>query len=192
MPTLIATDLMERLRAYAGESDDLEQYVNALGEMFAEVEYLAREDADGNPPWSAITDPDVAVTNAALLWLSQMAGVRVPIGLEGDDMRTFIELAESRRRGTSAYMIQVLQATLTGSKEVVFVERYQSPYKLRVVTRTSETPDEPASLAALLAVKPAGIVLVFDVVDGYTWDEVVHVWGSTGSVTWNETVSTLP
>jgi hypothetical protein len=181
-----------KLRLAPVMTDDLEAYLDGIGEMFAEVEDYAREDADGNPPWSHLLDPEQVTTVAGLYWLAQLAGVRAAPGLALEPLRTVVELASARRRGTIAYMVEVVQALLTGSKTVITQERYlDSAYKLRIVTRNSETPDPAAVLAALLAIKPAGIVLTYDHVDGITWDEVVHTW-SAATITWDESTSTTP
>jgi hypothetical protein len=198
--TSFAAELYEKVKVTENESADLSAYCDSIGEMFKEVELLAREDADGNLPWSKITDPELAFTELtdplatyALLWLAQLAGVRIPIGLAAaDEMRAIIELAEARRRGTVLYMVEVAQRLLTGDKFVWMQERDGSAYQLSIVTRTAETPDEDAVRAALLVVKPAGIVLTYTVSDGVTWDEPVHAWNAAGSVTWDETVTVTP
>jgi hypothetical protein len=185
-------ELYVRLSAIEGESTDLEAYCQSFAEMFAEVELVAREDEDGKLPWSHLLDPELANLNE-LLWLAQMAGVRIPIGLGLEDARSFVELAESRRRGTLAYMIELAQRLLTGTKTVFYIERYNdSAYQLRMATRTSETPDEDAVRAALLSAKPAGIVLTYDAVAGITWDEPTHAWTGAGAATWDSSADAVP
>jgi hypothetical protein len=173
-------------------TDDLSTYLDGIAAMFAEVELLAREDDDGNPPWSQIMDIDLAASTFALLWLAQLAGVRVPIGMEIEDMRDFIRLAESRRRGTPAYMAEVAQRYLTGTKTVAMIERIgDEAYRIRVVTRASETPDPAIVEAALRSVKPASLVLEYAAVDGTTWDEAISAWNAT-AYTWDEAEDEIP
>jgi hypothetical protein len=174
-------------------TDDLSVFIGGIAAMFAEIELLSREDDDGNPPWSQIMDVDLASTEFALLWLAQMAGVRVPVGMEIEDMRDFIRLAESRRRGTIAYMVEIAQRYLTGDKTVVVFERVDGfAYRLRIVTRDDETADPDAVEAALLAVKPAGIVLEYGDVDGVTWSEAISAWNSAGAIAWDDTSDEVP
>lgn len=200
MDTSFAEELYDKIKVTESESADLSAYCDSIGQMFKEIEQLAREDADGNLPWAKITDPELAfseltdpLSTYALLWLAQLAGVRVPIGLaDRDSMRQIIELAEARRRGTVEYMVEVAQRLLTGDKFVFVIERDGSAYQLSIVTRTSETPDEDAVRAALLAVKPAGIVLTYTVSSGVTWNEPVNAWNAAGAVTWDETSTVTP
>lgn len=189
---MFSDELYRRIESIDNPSDDLRAYCNAIGEMFSEVESLAREDSNGNLPWSKITDPELALNTASLLWLAQLAGVRVPVGMELESMRDFIELAESRRRGTEAYMVEVAQRLLTGEKSVFVLERDGSAYVLTINTRTAETPDAAAVEAALRAIKPAGIVLNFSTVGGFTWNEAAHTWNAAGLVSWDESLTVLP
>lgn len=162
-------------------------------ETFYVGKFSIKDQADSDlPAWGRALDPEATVNEAVLLWLAQLAGVRVPIGSKVGDIRTVIELAEGRRRGTIEYMVEVAQRLLTGDKFVWVSERDGSAYRLSIVTRTDETPDEDAVRAALLAVKPAGIVLTYTVSDGVTWDEPVHAWNSAGAVTWDESQDTVP
>lgn len=194
--SVFSDELYAALSAIDGEGADLEAYVGAIGDMFAEVEGYARGDDTGDLlPWQSLLDPSIANVYA-LMWLAQLAGVNVPIGMESDidTLRTFVEAAEGRRRGTLPYMVEVAQRTLTGTETVVTFERYTGDaYLLHVITRTDETPDAAATEAAIRSVKPAGIVLSYEVSDGVTWDEPVHTWdGSTAGTTWSKSITTVP
>jgi hypothetical protein len=192
MDTAFAETLYEEVKAIDSDSTDLAAFVDSIGEMFKEVEQYARQSDSGLLPWATLLDPEEALNTYALLWLAQMAGVRIPVGTGDDDMRAMIESAEARRRGTLAYMVEVAQRLLTGDKFVFTQERDGSAYRLSFVTRTAETPDEDAVRAALLAVKPAGIVLTYAVADGVTWDEPVHAWDAAGAVAWDDTTTVIP
>lgn len=143
-------------------------------------------------PWSKITDPELANSPAMLLWLAQLAGVKVPVGLGSEDMRTFIEAAESRRRGTISYMVEVAQRLLTGTKTVYTHERVSSAYTLSIATKASETPDSTAVLNALLANKPAGIVMTYVTTTGVIWDTPTHQWDQATTTTWDSSLSVVP
>lgn len=143
-------------------------------------------------PWAKPLDPDEANSEAMLLWLAQLAGVKVPVGLDAQKMRSLIKLAEGRRRGTIAYMVEVAQRLLTGTKTVYTHERVSSAYTLAIATKATETPDSAAVLKALLAVKPAGIVLTFATTTGVIWDVPTHGWDAAAAVTWDASLSTVP
>lgn len=142
----------------------LREYCYAIGEMFSEVEVLAREDDDGNPPWSALMDVDRAPATA-LPWLAQLAGVELVKGLSDADTRAFIKAAQARNRGTRQSIIDAAKLFLTGTKYVDVVERDGSPYRLTLTTSVGETPDALKVERAVRKVKPAGIVLNYDLLD---------------------------
>lgn len=136
----------------------LRDYCYAIGEMFGEVEALAREDGAGNPPWSAVLDVD-RIPAKNLPWLAQLAGVELIQGLSEADTRAFIKAASGRARGTRDSIVAAAQVFLTGTKFVDVIERDGSPYRLTVVTHDDETPDPLKVEKAIRTVKPAGIVL---------------------------------
>jgi len=144
---------------------------NALGAMFQEIEDLVRDTPDG-PGWSALLDLD-RCPDEALPWLGQFAGVRVLSGSTPAQMRQRIASTDGFKRGTRAALIGAAQATLTGAKTVVFRERDHDPadtpnyaYYLTVTTYTAQTPNPAATLAALTAQKPGGIVLTYQTLAG--------------------------
>jgi hypothetical protein len=144
-------------------------------------------------PWAKTLDPEAAINEAALLYLAQLAGVRVPQGMAFRDMQSFIERAEARRRGRLDYMVDLAKSTLTGSKLVFTIERADgSAWKIRMVTRLSETPDPAATEEAILRGKPSGIVLDYEAVTGITWDEALTRQWNQSALTWDESADTVP
>jgi len=150
-------------------------YVNAHGTMFQLVEGLVRDTADG-PGWSPLLNLQLCPPDA-LPWLGQMIGVRIPPGVtDPAAQRRWIAETDGWSRGTTAALMGACRATLTGKQRIVFRERDGavygdggSPnyaYHLTVNTYTSETPDPTATLNALLAQKPGGIVLHYATVTG--------------------------
>ncbi len=144
---------------------------NAIGAMFQEVEDWVR-DTPAGPGWSLLLDL-TRCPDEALGWLAQFVGVRLLPGMSADDQRAFIASTDGWRRGTRASMIGAAQSTLTGAQTVVFRERDHDPsdspdyaYYLTAYTYTDQTPDSAATLRALLAQKPGGIVLTYTVADG--------------------------
>jgi hypothetical protein len=153
-------------------------YMNAIGTMFQLVEELVRDTPDG-PGWSLLLDLNRCPPEA-LAWLAQLVGVRLPGGLSDADTRAWIASTSGWRRGTRDAMTGAAAATLTGSKTVIFFERDgaamgypQSPeyaYCLNVATYIDQTPDPAATLAALIAQKPGGILLNYSTVAGQTYE----------------------
>lgn len=143
----------------------------AIGEMFAQVELLARADDAGNDPWSVVMDVDRAA-GYMLPYLAQFVGQSIPVGTPDADARDLIRTPSNQERGTLAKIIADAKRTLTGTQYIRVIERDGSPWRLSVFTRTAETPDATATLAAVLAAKPAGIVVTHTVSAGVTIDEL--------------------
>ncbi len=154
-------------------TDDLQTYAIALGAMFEQVYALAVDrgtdgEEDYVPGWGALLDPGSCPT-AYLPYLGQYVGVGNLAGVPDATARALITSRPRFRRGTPGAIAASAQATLTGSQQVVLTERYGgAAYALRVLTFAAETPSQPLTLQAILAVKPAGIVLSYDVVIGWS------------------------
>lgn len=146
----------------------------AAGAMFQEIEDYAR-DTDESVGWSSVVDLERA-PDKFLPWLAQLVGVRTTPPLAGETavahsarMRDRIALTDGFKRGTRAAMIGAAQQHLTGTKYVLLNERNGSAYQLGVITQLSETPDTAATLRALNASKPAGIILNYTTVSGNSY-----------------------
>jgi len=138
---------------------------NAVGQMFQELEDLARDSPDG-PGWSALLDI-TRCPDEALPWLAQFVGVRLLPDSSPADQRARILATDGWRRGTPAALVSATQATLTGTKRVTLRERDGGDaYALRVQTLTGETPDPTATQNAILSQKPAGLVLTYQTIPG--------------------------
>lgn len=164
-------DALAPLATLDGQAEwHLAHYCGAIGVMFQSVADVARDTPDG-PGWSAVLDLD-RCPDAWLPWLAQFVGVDLLPGTSPADMRERIAGTGGFHRGTPEAIRVAAQATLTGTRTVYFRERYSGgadpPYTLQVVTLTTETPSPSATLAAILAQKPGGIVLDFHTVAG--WD----------------------
>lgn len=149
---------------WSGDPAPLLALANAIGGMLAPLDDLIRSTPAG-PAWSALADSD-RIPAEALPWLGQFVGVRVTRGSDPATQRAEILRAAGWGRGTPAAMVAAAQATLTGGQIVVFRERHESPYRVRVITYTSQTPTPATTAAELLAQKPAGILLAHAVLDG--------------------------
>lgn len=142
-------------------------FVAAVAEPFAQVDQLAR-DAPPDAGWTILVDPD-RVPAEGLPWLAQLVGAVDDAALPEAERRARIRRLDGTKRGTPDAMRAAVQPLLTGNRTVILRERAGGdPYALSVVTWTSETPDQPAVLRALLRQKPAGIVLTYSAED--QWD----------------------
>jgi hypothetical protein len=140
---------------------------NAIGGMYEPVEEWVRDTPEG-PGWSLLVDLDRCPPEA-LPWLGQFVGVRIPPALTADaDRRAWVASTDGWKRGTRDALIGAAKATLTGNQALVFRERDgaaygattpDDAYHLTVYSYANETPNATATLNALLAQKPGGIVL---------------------------------
>lgn len=161
--TTFAEDSSERLEPWSNA--DLKVLSGAIGAMFEQVQEIVR---DGNQPgW---TVPVTLSLAKELDWLGQFVGVRRrPLYTEAQ-FRTAIDEVSGFARGTRSSLIAAAARTLTGNKTVNIDERVGGDaYALSVTTYTAETADSAATEAAVRALKPAGVVLTYQVLDGQTY-----------------------
>ena len=80
----------------------------------------------------------------------------------------------TQRRGSIGAMRDAVKRTLTGSQSVKIYVNYSGtdPYLINVITTTSQTPDEAATLAAAISEKPAGATLTLTVSEGSIYLEI--------------------
>lgn len=179
----------------------LRTLVDAVGGMFQQVATLAEDDGR-LPGWSILLDVD-RCPGYALPWLGQFVGVTVDATLDEAGQRDQIRNESGMARGTPAAMIAAAQRFLTGNKTVYMIERDASvcasepAYGLKMMTRTDETPDQAAVLAALTAAKPAGIILEYELIDGQTWQDVIDNYPTWADViatyaTWQDVIENTP
>jgi hypothetical protein len=156
---------------------------NAIGVPYELVEDWVRDTPDG-PGWSLLMDVERCPPEA-LPWLAQFAGVRIPPGLDDvDEQRDWVASTDGFSRGTASALVAGAKATLTGAQRLVFRERdgaaygAGSPdyaYHLTVYSYATETPDATATLNALLAQKPGGIVLHYSAATMQDYQNVLDV-----------------
>jgi len=146
------------------------------------VAALVRDDpATGEPGYSTLLDVDRAASES-LDWLAQFVGVKIPSTVTMDAARrSWIHATGGFQRGTQAAMIGAIQPLLIGTQSVQILERTPDAYNFEVYTKTSETPSTTAVHAAIVAAKPAGLILYsYQAVSVNTWD-LLH----TNYATWN-------
>jgi hypothetical protein len=88
-------------------------------------------------------------------------------GLTEDDWRAEITSPPAFERGTPTAIRSAVQRYLTGNRTVTLIERDGSPWRLTVITYTSETLDAAAAERAARSQKPVGLVLTYRVDPGW-------------------------
>lgn len=148
---------------------------------------------------SALADPEQADA-AWLPWLAQLVGSTLDPSATEQEKRDTIRFATSGwRGGTRSAIADAARTALTGTKYARVVPHVipvsgslnaGSIWDITIVTRTAETPDPDAVLAAVLrkGVKPAGVVLHHA---AYTasWDQIEAVfplWTDWEALTWDQ------
>jgi hypothetical protein len=149
----------------------------ALSKPFLQVQEVFDPEGD-LPPVAPLLNPTLC-PDWALPWLGQLVGVVIPTGTAPDTARSLITSVWGFRRGTRAAIEAAAGLYLTGTKTVYFRERDAgSAYRLEVVTLTAETPNPAQTQAAILAAKPAGIVLSYRTVESWDYQEMTNQGGT--------------
>lgn len=161
-------------------------FLGALGTMFQEVEDYASDTPD-RAGWGVLLDVD-DIPAKGLPWLGQFVGTSVNPALPEADQRQQLKDANSQKRGSLAAFQAAPLPWLTGTKRVLVRERDAAvvpgnpAYGLTVYTIASETTNTAAVLAALAAIKPAGIILNYAAVSGQDWATLAANYASWNAV----------
>lgn len=155
----------------AAAGSPLRSYARAIGQMLEEPSWYAR-DSDTGPGFARLVSLD-DTPGKALGWLAQIVGVTLDPALDDDAQRERIRATDGFQRGTVGALVAAAQQYLTGAKQVVIHERVSDAYTLTVITYTAQTPDSAAVLAALVAQKPAGLILTLSVRDGQDFAQLL-------------------
>lgn len=139
-------------------------WIDSMFSQLAEVDELVR-DTDDHVGWGRLLDVDAA-PDWALPWLAQFVGVIPLQGLDPASQRLRIKGAAGFHRGTIEAVKDAARQRLTGTRRVELYERDGSPWRFRIRTYASETPDPQAVVDAVTALKPAGLVFVHEVHSG--------------------------
>jgi hypothetical protein len=169
--------------AYADPSNDygLAVLCGAIGAMWQAVADLS-EERDGRPGWANLVDVETSPTDA-LPWLAQIPGVELTAGATPAQQRDEVRRRSGQARCRPASMRDEAKLTLSGTNpQVRIVERTTSAWTLTVITRTSETPNPAATLAALLRQKVGGDVLTHVVSNAPIIDEWTRTLDATTAV----------
>lgn len=139
-------------------------YLGAIGQMLQNLDYLAHAPVGGTL-WQNLVDLDLA-PDYALPWLGQFVGVKVDTALPAADQRQQIRDHVGWGRGSVSTFKASARPSLTGTKTVDITERTTDADHFTVNTYSDETPDEDATLALLVAAKPAGLIMTYIVLVG--------------------------
>lgn len=129
-------------------------------------------DTPEGPGWSALLDVDRA-PSYALGYLGQFRGVTLDGNLDDASQRLRILETAGSKRGSPGAILGAARQYLTGNRNVILEERTPTAYSYRVSTYLGETPDPAAVEAALVAQKPAGLLLDYVVIEGVTIDDLL-------------------
>lgn len=186
-------------------TDDLGDYAEAIGSMWAETELYAldRELEDGTiiPGWAVLLDPDLCPV-PALPYLAMYVGEVLPVGISEPLAREWIKDAPNQRRGTNYAIFRAAQRSLEGQRHVIIRERDEEggggddPDRITVATFTSETPNPTQVEADVRSVMDMTLSLNYQVLDGETWNDVdagYADWQAVkdGNDTWTQVATAL-
>lgn len=165
----LADQIYEAMGPFADtdETGDLRGFIEALTAPAEQVNIIVGEE-EQEFGWSVALDPDLCPAKL-LPWLAQWEGVELTPDMDEAARRQAIKDREGSARGRVATIRARIERTLTGTKRIIIRERNPSPYSLYIRTIASETPDENLTRAAILAQKPAGLVLNYEAATGITY-----------------------
>lgn len=121
-------------------------YLDGIGQMLQDLDYLSHY----NPPWQPMINIDL-VPNEGLQWLAQFVGAILDTTVDYDSQRQQIRDHVGWNRGTPATFISLGKARLTGTQTLELTERFNSPYRFRVITWQDETPPEDWPVTNLIS-----------------------------------------
>ena len=193
----LADQIYEAMGPFAedDQSGDLRKFIEALISP-AEKVYEIVGESEQEFGWSIALDTDLCPA-VVLPWLAQWEGVTLTPDMSVAEQRQAIKDREGAARGRVATIRARIERTLTGTKRVIIRERNPSPYSLYIRTIASETPDEDLTRAAILAQKPAGIVLDYDAAVGITYIDLAADYDTyddltASGLTYDELAEQLP
>lgn len=181
----IANDLVEAFRPWM--TDDLRDYLEAMGSMFSETELYAISEEDDELGWMILFDPDLCPPQA-LPYLAQYVGEQLPVGISEPDAREWIKDAPNQRRGTLESVVRVAQRSLSGDRIVQVRQRSGSGLilpedQITVQTYTHQTPNVDQVIRDLENdAVPYDITLNMVVLPGQTWADVNATYANWSAV----------
>lgn len=132
------------------------------------------DDVTNLPAWGIVFDPE-RCPEAMLPYLARFSGALLTPEMDEAARRAAIQVPEAFSRGRLASIEAVTKRRLTGTKFVQVDERVGgNAWRLRVNTIESETPEPEQTEADIIRYqKPIGVVLFFNRVIPWDWEELV-------------------
>jgi hypothetical protein len=167
------------------------KYIALIMEQVADWEALIGRLFDGE-----LGDP-VLSDDAWLDWIAQLVGVALTPGMSVAARRDAVSSASSGwRKGSKSAVADAAKTALTGTKHVEVYDHAINAagdggiWDVLLVTRSDETPDVPAVLAAVVEkrAKPAGVQLHHRAFSA-TWatvESTLPTWTLWETKTWDE------
>lgn len=185
----IALDWPTQLQAIW--SDDLSDYVAAIATMWNEVELYQADPSDDVVSWQALLDVDLAPF-AALPWLAQCVGERIPVGYNDAQARDWIRNSPTWIRGTPQGIWNAVKRVLTPGAVLMMRQRHKLDGTFDVdwialLTYAAQTPDIALVRRALRLNVPADIMIDYQLAAAATWGGV-----HSTSATWAAVKATYP
>jgi hypothetical protein len=172
-------------------SDDLSDYVAAIASMWQEVELYQADPDNDVVSWQALLDIDIAPF-AALPWLAQCVGERIPVGYDDAQARDWIRNSPTWIRGTPQGIWNAVKRVLVPNATLMMRERHKldgttDPDWLAVLTYAYQTPDVALVRRALRLNVPADIMVDYQLASAATWGGI-----HSSSATWGAVKATYP
>lgn len=182
-------------------TEDLERLCAAIGGMGynALLELIEEEGSEGEdgwvPAWGKLLNVELCPADN-LRFLAQWVGVEVPKGAGEEEARALIREQPARLRGTAGAIETAIRRNLSGNKAFTLIERrnaegVEDAYRFIVVVAPGELPSEAALVAAVNAVKPAGVFWTLIVTEGHEWVAATRTWAED-TLEWPEYAHTNP
>jgi hypothetical protein len=191
-------------------TDDLQDYLEVVGGMFAQAESVVLYDADAleaagidlddvddDASYVFLLHPDFCPA-ICLPYLAQYVGERLPRGLTVQAQRDWIKLRPNSRRGTLPSLAAAASRSLIGNKLVTIVERSDGtsgdhPDDVVISTFDVETPDDAQVLRDIEDTFPLELSLHYQSIPGNSWQNVMTANASWADVaargSWGEIAS---
>ena len=148
----LTDDAMAILPAFVGEADT--RNGNALRTWLSGLLDQVQPTADLLDDPTVLAVPSVC-PRAMLPFAAALAGIDT-VRIPDASLRSWIAGMAGQGRGSEASLKARIQTTLTGAKYVAFEWFYQGyPWRVRITTHTSETPDTAATAFAAGREAPA-------------------------------------
>lgn len=176
--------------ARADDTGELLDYVRVLLSPLTDIDDIIRS-SDTHEGWGNLLDADTAPA-WVLPWLAQFVGVQLIGNVSDEAQRIRIKSAAGFHRGTPAAIIAAAQQYLTGNRRVELYEREVTPWRFRLRTYVSETPDPDAVVRAVTALKPAGLVFTYELQSGVEIDGLTGTIDGQGAATIDSYATVVP